>query len=107
LNAARRVVERCPGRAKSSFGRRRLRVTGGCLLFPFSEHPGLQSVQIDIDNRRRIEREYLRQSKATDDGVTERLANLRTNPVAYIIGTPPSSAAIVVIRIGRKRRMQA
>src|SRR6202165_1296008 len=61
------------------FGGHRRCVAGGRRLRLFSEQPGLQPVEIDVDNRRRIEGENLRQSEATADGVTERLANLRAN----------------------------
>src|ERR1700730_4890698 len=62
-----------------SFGGRRRCISGSCrLLLP--EQPVLQLIEIDIDNRRRIESEYLRQSEAADDRVTERLANLRAAP---------------------------
>jgi hypothetical protein len=37
------------------------------LLPLFSEQPGLQPVEVDIDDRRRIEGENLRQSEAADD----------------------------------------
>jgi len=77
------------------------------LLPPLPEDPGPQPVEADIDDWRRVEGENLRQSEAADDGVAERLANLRADPVPTIIGTPPSRAAIVVIRIGRKRSTQA
>src|SRR6202023_1472159 len=59
-----------------SFGGDWRSVAGGRLLPPLPEDPGLQPVEIDIDDRRRIERENLRQGQAADDGVTERLANL-------------------------------
>src|SRR6266851_6074348 len=64
-----------------SFGGRRLCVTGGrrLVLLLFPEQPALQAVEVDIDNRRRIKCENLRQSEAADDGVTERLANLRAD----------------------------
>src|SRR6267142_4720077 len=63
-----------------SFGSRLLSVPGRCLLLLFSVQPALQPVEIDIDNRRRIKREKLRQSEAADDGIPERLANLRADP---------------------------
>src|SRR3982074_327577 len=61
------------------FGRRRLRMAGGRVLL-FAEQPGLQPVQVDVDNRRRIESENLRQGQTADDGVAERLAYLRADP---------------------------
>src|SRR5208282_4803347 len=63
-----------------SFGGQWLVVTRRRLLPPFSEDPGLQPVEIDVDDRRRIERENLRQGQTADDGITERLANLRADP---------------------------
>ena len=44
---------------------------------------------------------------AEKTSIAERLANFRTDASAAIIGTAPSKAAIVVIKIGRKRVMQA
>jgi hypothetical protein len=32
-------------------------------------------IEVEIDDRRRIERQNLRQKEAADDGVTERLVN--------------------------------
>src|SRR5882724_2334001 len=52
------------------------------LLLLFPEDPGLQPVKIDIDDRRRIESENLRQCEAADDGVAERLAKLRSDSAA-------------------------
>ena len=46
------------------------------------EQPGLQPVEIDIDDWRRIEGKNLRQSEAADDGVAERLTDLRSDPRA-------------------------
>src|SRR6267378_6034081 len=61
-----------------SFGGRRLWTAGSRrLLLLFPEQPGLQAVEVDIDDRRRIQREDLRQREAADDGIAERLANLR------------------------------
>ena len=42
-----------------SLGRSDLEVAGGGFV-PFSEQPALQPVEVDIDDRRRIEREHLR-----------------------------------------------
>src|ERR1700754_4609412 len=56
---AQQVLAR-PGTAAVSFGGRRLRLTGG-RMFLFAEQPSLQPVQVDVDNRRRIESENLRQ----------------------------------------------
>src|SRR5204862_6479715 len=62
-----------------SFGGLWLCVSGGCLLLLFPEQPALQPVEVDVDNRRRIERENLRQREPADDGVAERLADLRAD----------------------------
>ena len=43
------------------------------------EQPALQPIETDIDNRRDIEREKLRQRETADDGVTKRLANFRSD----------------------------
>jgi hypothetical protein len=46
---------------------------------PFPEQPGLKSVQIDIDDRGRIKREHLGHGEAANNGVAQRLTNLRTD----------------------------
>src|ERR1700719_1347809 len=65
----------------ASFGGRCLRVSG-CRLLPCSEQPGLQPGQVDVDDRRRVKSENLRQRKAADDGVTEWLGDLPGYPRA-------------------------
>src|ERR1700738_3990213 len=62
-----------------SFGGCRLSVAGRHVCL-YTEQPGLQPVEIDIDDGRRIEGEDLRQGEAADDGVAERLANFRADP---------------------------
>src|SRR5579883_2284715 len=42
-----------------------------------AEKPGLQAVEIEIDNRRRIEGEHLAEREAADHRIAERLAQLR------------------------------
>src|SRR6267154_2542149 len=61
----------CDGCDPRSFGSRLLSVPGRCLLLLFSVQPALQPVEIDINNRRRIKRENLRQSEAAHDGIAE------------------------------------
>src|SRR5260370_35145104 len=78
---AARAILRHWGRLRCrSFGGLWLCVSGGCLLLLLPEQPALQPVEVDIDNRCRIEREDLRQSEAADDGIAERLANPRPAP---------------------------
>src|ERR1700730_13986258 len=67
----------------TSFGGQWLGVAGGRLLPLLPEDPGLQPVEVDIDDRRRVERQNLRQKQAADDGVAERLAKLRADPSAH------------------------
>src|ERR1700757_3321830 len=62
-----------------SFGGHWLCAAGSRLLL-VSEQPALQPVEIDVNDRRRIEREDLRHRESTDDGVTERLADFRADP---------------------------
>ena len=38
-----------------------------------------ESIEVEIDDRRRIKREKLRYEQAADDGIAERLANLRAD----------------------------
>src|SRR6266403_3420827 len=52
-----------------SFGGLCLCAAGGRLLLLLPEQPALQPVEVDIDNRRRIEREDLRHCQAADDGI--------------------------------------
>src|SRR4051812_23151422 len=63
-----------------SFSWQSNRIRGGRLRSLSSEHPGLQPIEVDVDDRRRIERQDLRQSETADDGVAERLAKLRADP---------------------------
>src|SRR5580692_6717526 len=66
-----------------SFGWLRLGTAGGRLLPVFPEGQGLQFVEVDIDDRRRIKSENLRQSQAADNGIAKRLANLRADFGTY------------------------
>ena len=50
------------------------------MLLLLTEQPALQLVEIDVDNRRRIEGENLRQGEAADDGIAARLPNFRADP---------------------------
>src|SRR3984893_12034060 len=64
-------------------GRRRCLTRSGLRLLLVAEQPSLRLVEIDINNRRRIERENLRQREAADDGIAERLANIRAHPTPH------------------------
>src|SRR5262245_45640594 len=46
------------------------------LVRPIAPEPGLQPSEIEIDDRRRVERQKLRQRQAADHGIAERLAEL-------------------------------
>ena len=66
------------------------------------------AIERQVDDRRRVEREQLAEEQAADDRDPERTPQLRADAVAESAsGNPPSSAAIVVIMIGRKRSRQA
>jgi biotin operon repressor len=52
-----------------SFRSLQLRVSSGLLLLSSSHHPVLQLVEVDIDDRRRIEGQNLRHGEAAYDGV--------------------------------------
>ncbi len=75
---------------------------------PSSGAPQPQAIQIQIDDRRRVERQHLADGKAADDRDAERLAQLRA-----FARIPASAAArraappCVVIRIGRRRSRHA
>jgi len=43
-----------------------------------SHHPGRQAIEMDIDDRRCVEGQHLRNGETADNGVTKRLADLRT-----------------------------
>ncbi len=63
-----------------------------------------QAVEAEVDHRRREQRQHLADDQAADDREAERMAQLGARRrVPSISGSAPSSAAIVVIRIGRKR----
>ena len=69
--------------------------------------PRRESIERQVDHRRRVEREQLAEEKAADDGDAQRTPQLRSDAVRSASGSAPSSAAIVVIMIGRKRSRQA
>ena len=70
--------------------------------------PLLEAVEIEIDHRRRVERQHLAERKPADHGVAERLAQFRAGAVRRASAAGRASiAAVVVIRIGRKRSRQA
>ena len=66
-----------------------------------------QAIEIEIDDGCRVKRQQLRQQQAANDGIAERLADFRAYAGSLMSGRAPSSAAIVVMRIGRKRSTQA
>src|SRR6516225_338912 len=47
------------------------------MLLP--EQPALQPIKVDVDDWRCVKRKYLRESKAADNGVAERLADFRSD----------------------------
>ena len=66
-----------------------------------------QVVEEDVDDRRGVEREHLAEQQSAHHGDAQRPAKLRADAGAKANGRPASSAAIVVIMIGRKRSRQA
>jgi len=69
--------------------------------------PGLQAVHVDVNNRGSEEREHLAENEAADDGDAQRAAQFGADTRSERQGHAPRSAAMVVIRIGRKRNKQA
>ncbi len=81
---------------------------GGAL--PAAERPapaGGEAVEREVDDGRGVERERLADDQPADDRDPERTPQLRPDPVPSASGSAPSSAAIVVIMIGRKRSRDA
>ena len=75
---------------------------------PSAEKRCAELVEEDVDDRRGVERQHLAEQQAADHGDAERPAQLRADAACPApAGRPPSSAAIVVIMIGRKRSRQA
>jgi len=64
------------------------------------------SGHVGVDDRRQVERDQLRDDQAADDGKSERPARFPAGAEAERDRRAPSSAAIVVIMIGRKRIRQ-
>src|SRR5581483_4332873 len=63
--------------------------------------PARQPFEVEIDDRRRVQRQPLRDEQPADDRDAE------PAPCPSAIGKEPNSAAKVVIMIGRKRSRQA
>ena len=105
------LMKHSPGAcdASSIANARSIRAGGRRLRMPSPRRdplPGL--LEVDVHDRRDVERQQLRDDEAADDGEAERPARLRRRrPSASAIGRLPISAAIVVIMIGRKRVMHA
>ena len=66
-----------------------------------------KAIEREVDDRRGVERQHLRHEQPADDGDAQRPAQLVPVPGPSASGRPPSSAAIVVIMMGRKRSRQA
>ncbi len=67
-----------------------------------------QPVEREIDDRCRIEGQDLADDQPADDGDAQRVAAIPSRrPYPIASGSAPSSAAMVVIMIGRKRSRQA
>ena len=66
-----------------------------------------QTVKEQINDRRRVEGQHLADDQSADDGDAERPAQFRADAGSKASGTPPRSAAMVVIMMGRKRSRQA
>src|SRR5438477_12599610 len=63
-------------RSLRGFGRVRQGELGLCRFGPAAE-PGLQALHLQINDRRRVERQQLAQQQAADDGNAERVAQFR------------------------------
>ena len=72
-----------------------------------SLHPQPQAVERQIDDRGGIEREQLTQDQPSHNRDTQGRRSSYPVPVPSANGSAPNSAAIVVIRMGRKRNMHA
>ena len=66
-----------------------------------------RSVDREVDDGRGEQGQQLADQQAADDADAQRLAQLRSGSLPEQSGSAPSSAAIVVIRIGRKRNRHA
>ena len=69
--------------------------------------PVLQPVEIQINHRGRIQSQHLTHDQSPDNRDPQRAPQFRPRPVPSASGSAPSIAAIVVIRIGRRRSMHA
>ena len=97
----------CPPRRNGAPLSRLRRVPGSLATLATCAQAIVEPVEIEIDHRRRVERQHLADEQPADDGDAERLAQFRAAPCPSASGRPPSIAAIVVIMIGRKRSRQA
>ena len=61
------------------------------------------TIEKDIDHRRGVQREDLAKEQPADHRDSQRASNSEPSPVPNASGSPPSSAAMVVIMMGRKR----
>ena len=66
-----------------------------------------KAIEEEVDDRGRVQREDLADDQSADDGDAERAASSEPVPVPKASGKAPSRAAMVVIRMGRKRSRQA
>src|SRR5579859_836576 len=73
----------------------------------FAKSPKPELVESEIDDRGGVERQELAHDEAADDADAERAAKFGAGAGAESQGRVPKSAAMVVIRMGRKRNMQA
>ena len=111
-----------PGRRepKRQQGRRDRPANEGCRRLHRSVRPGCltdavrpsgkangETVEPEIDHRRREQRQHLTDNQTADNRDSERMAQFRADTGAERQRQTPSTAAIVVIVIGRKRSMQA
>ena len=69
--------------------------------------PPMQLIEQQINNGRGVERQQLRYDESTDNGNAERAPQLRTWTGRQCQRNRSSKAAMVVIRMGRKRSRQA
>ena len=73
----------------------------------YRRKPLRQPIKREIDHRRGVEVNNWLRYQSAHDRDSERPAELRAGPSPNASGNPPSSAAMVVIMIGRKRSRHA
>ena len=108
LETAVTVFAICTGQSRlgSIVVRGELRLPETPAIAPFLE-PAAEAIEIEINDRRGVEREELREQQAADDGDAERPAQFAAGAVFQRERQRAEQAAAVVIMIGRKRSRHA